>query len=83
MGGFVILLKDYENESKVVYRYGPKEHIMGKIELNKETKMFSEIEPIVDENHSNNFYFDRAAQRMARCLIREGGIFPEKMTFDS
>lgn len=83
MGAFVLLLKDYEDESVVIYRYGPKEDIMGKIQLNKETRMFAELEPINNPKHSNQFYFDRAAQRMARCLVKEGGIFPEKLTFES
>ncbi|AIQ46212.1 MULTISPECIES: hypothetical protein [unclassified Paenibacillus] len=83
MGAFVLLLKDYEDESVVIYRFGPKEDIMGKIQLNKETRMFAELEPINNQNHSNQFYFDRAAQRMARCLVKEGGVFPEKLTFES
>lgn len=83
MGAFVLLLKDYEDESVVIYRFGPKEDIMGKIQLNKETRMFAELEPINNQNHSNQFYFDRAAQRMARCLVKEGVLFPEKLTFES
>lgn len=83
MGAFVLLLKDYEDELVVIYRFGPKEDIMGKIQLNKETRMFAELEPINNPNHSNQFYFDRAAQRMARCLVKEGGVFPEKLTFES
>lgn len=83
MGAFVLLLKDYEDESIVIYRFGPKEEIMGRIQLNKDSRMFSELEPITNPNHSNQFYFDRAAQRMARCLIKENAVFPEKMTFES
>ncbi|WNS47094.1 hypothetical protein [Paenibacillus sp. MMS20-IR301] len=83
MGAFVLLLKDYEDESVVIYRFGPKEDIMGKIQLDKERSMFSELESINNPNHSNQFYFDRAAQRMAKCFIKEGGVFPERMTFES
>ncbi|OMF51011.1 hypothetical protein [Paenibacillus peoriae] len=83
MGAFVLLFKEHEDENVVIYRYGPNEHIMGKIQLNKETKLFSEIEPLPDPSHSNKFYFDRAAQRMARCFVKEGGIFPKKLTFES
>ncbi|MCG3086908.1 hypothetical protein [Sporosarcina cyprini] len=54
-----------------------------KIELNKETRIFSELEPINNPNHSSQFYFDRAAQRMVRCLVKESTVFPEKMTFES
>ncbi|NMO95005.1 hypothetical protein HII30_04275 [Paenibacillus lemnae] len=49
----------------------------------EETRMFSELEPINSPNHSNQFYFDRAAQRMAKYLVKEGGVFPNKMTFES
>ncbi|MMZ47643.1 hypothetical protein D1872_92930 [compost metagenome] len=83
MGAFVLLFKEYEDDTVVIYKYGPNEHTMGKIQLNKDTKLFSEIEPLPDSNHSNKFYFDRAAQRMARCFVKEGGIFPDKMTFES
>lgn len=82
MGAFVVLIKEFEDEEKVTYNFGPDESIMGKIELNKKTKIFAEIEP-VDSNDSSKFYFNRAAQRLAKCLIREGGSFPEKNTFES
>ncbi|MCV9948936.1 hypothetical protein [Paenibacillus sp. BT-177] len=83
MGAFVLLFKEHEDETVVIYRYGPNEHIMGKVQLNKETKLFSEIEPLSDPSHSNKFYFDRAAQQMARCFVKENGIFPDEMTFES
>ncbi|MFL0250894.1 hypothetical protein ACJDT4_10715 [Clostridium neuense] len=56
---------------------------MGKIELNKKTKMFSELEPVQDSVQSPQFYFNRAAQRLARCFIKEGGKFLDKTTFES
>lgn len=56
---------------------------MGKIELNKLTRKVSELEVISDQNIPSKFYFDRPAQRLAVCLIREGGVFPEKTAFES
>ena len=56
---------------------------MGKIELNKLTRKFSELEVIPDQNIPSNFHFDRAAQRLAVCFVREGGVFPESTTFES
>jgi len=56
---------------------------MGKIELNKITKMFSELESIPDPSIPSKFYFDRAAQRLVVCLVREGGKFPERTAFES
>lgn len=83
MASFVLLLKEFEDDEKVVYRFGPNEQVMGKIELNKEKETIQEIEPVQNANNESKFYFDRAAQRLARCLYNEGGHFPERTTFES
>ncbi|MGG1592422.1 hypothetical protein [Terribacillus saccharophilus] len=83
MASYVLLLKDYEDNDSVIYRFGPNEKVMGKIKLNKSTRQFSELEELPDENIPSKFYFDRAAQRLAVCLVREGGVFPEKTAFES
>ncbi|HDR7717156.1 hypothetical protein VSY18_14800 [Bacillus albus] len=83
MASYVLLLKEYEDNETVVYRFGPNENGMGKIELNKLTRKVSELEALPDQNIPSKFYFDRAAQRLAVCLIREGGVFPEKTAFES
>lgn len=56
---------------------------MGKMKLNKITRKFSELEEIPDKDLPSTFYFDRAAQRLAVCLVREEGVFPEKTAFES
>lgn len=83
MASFVLLLKEHEDEGVVIYKFGPNEQQMGRIELNKKTNMFSELEPVPDQNQSPKFYFDRAAQRLARCVVKEGGVFPDKTAFES
>lgn len=83
LASFVLLLKEMENEERVVYKFGPNEDVMDKIELNKITRKFAEIEPIPDINISTKFYFDRAAQRISVCFIRESGRFPDRTTFES
>ncbi|WP_313637000.1 hypothetical protein [Paenibacillus sp.] len=83
MASYVLLLKEQEDDETVVYRFGPNEDVMGKIELNKITKMFSELESIPDPSIPSKFYFDRAAQRLVVCLVREGGKFPERTAFES
>ncbi|MFP3727657.1 hypothetical protein U8V72_20960 [Priestia filamentosa] len=83
MGAFVLLLKELEDEEKVLYKFGPNENSMGKIQLNKITRKFTEIEPISDLSISNEFYFDRAAQRLSICFIRENNVFPDRTTFES
>jgi hypothetical protein len=57
--------------------------MMGKIELNKVTKKVLDLQSLPEQNLASTFYFDRAAQRLAVCLIREGGVFPEKTAFKS
>ncbi|WP_107839304.1 hypothetical protein [Metasolibacillus meyeri] len=83
MASHVLLLKEYEDNEIVVYRFGPNEDIMGKIELNKFTRKFSELEAIPNSNFPSKFYYERAAQRLAVCLVREGGIFPDRTAFES
>ncbi|MTH54537.1 hypothetical protein GKZ89_14125 [Bacillus mangrovi] len=83
MASYVLLLKEYEDDDTVVYKFGPNEEIMGKIELNKTTRKFTELESLPNQNFPTKFYFDRAAQRLAVCLVREDGIFPAKTAFES
>ncbi|MCD1259457.1 hypothetical protein B5M42_011490 [Paenibacillus athensensis] len=83
MASFVLLLKEYEDDEKVIYRFGPNEQAMGKIELNKQEETIQEIEPVENAHNDSKFYFNRAAQRLARCLYNENGQFPEKTTFES
>ncbi|WP_434349151.1 hypothetical protein [Paenibacillus polysaccharolyticus] len=56
---------------------------MGRIELNKITREFAELDPIPDPNIATKFHFDRAAQKLSVCLIRENGFFPNRITFES
>lgn len=83
MASYVLLLKDYEDDEKVIYRFGPHEESMGKIQLDKVTGKLLEVEAIPDQELPSRFYFDRAAMKLATCLIRENGMFPERMTFES
>jgi len=83
VAAYVLLLKEYETDEMVVYKFGPNEKSMGKIALNKGTRMISEVEAIPDDNIRSSFYFDRAAQRLTVCLLKEGGVFPDRTTFES
>jgi hypothetical protein len=56
---------------------------MEKIELEQIRRKFTEIGPVTDCNNSTKFYFDRAAQRLSICFIRENGVFLDRTTFES
>lgn len=62
LASYVLLLKECENDETVVYKFGPNEEVMGKIELNKVTRKFSELESLPNQNIPSKFYFNRAAQ---------------------
>ena len=81
MASYVLLPKEYEDNETVVDRFRPTENIMEKIELNKFTTKFSELEVILVNNFPYNFYWDRTAQRLAVCLVKEGGLFPDRTPF--
>ncbi|EPY2274697.1 hypothetical protein ACFLKB_00705 [Clostridium sp. FAM 1755] len=83
MAVFVLLIKEYEDAEKVVYKYGPNEEVMGKIEYNKIDRTFKEIEAIEQEGDSNEFFINLAAQRISRIVVREKGVFPERTTIES
>lgn len=83
MAVYVLLLKEYEDEEKVIYKYGPNEEITGKIQYNKKSNKIIEIEPIIKEGISNDFYVKRAAQKLAVISVRANGVFPEKTSIES
>ncbi|ADM39950.1 hypothetical protein ACT3UT_04125 [Bacillus spizizenii ATCC 6633 = JCM 2499] len=75
MAVYILLLKEYEDDETVVYKFGPHENTMGKMQLNKITRKLTKLEEIPDKNLPSTFCFDRAAQRLAVCLVRERGYF--------
>ncbi|MBC2098675.1 hypothetical protein HCJ70_06415 [Listeria booriae] len=83
MAVFIIMTKEYENEEKVVYKYGPDEKNSGVIEYNKDSSMISQQEPIVSEFYPDEFFFKRAGRRLARMAIKDNGNFVERTTIES
>lgn len=83
MASFVLLLKEFEDEERVIYKFGPDENTMGKIELHKIKRKFTELLPVPDSNQSPDFYFKRAAQKISVHFLRENGQFPNRSTFES
>ena len=83
MAVYILLSKEYEDEEKVIYKYGPNEEITGKIEYNKKSNKIIEIEPIVKDGIWNDFYVKRVAQKLAVISARENGVFPEMASIES
>ena len=83
MAVYVLLLKEYEDETKVIYKYGPNEEITGKIGYDKKLNKLMEIEPITKEGIPNDFYLNRAARKLALLSVKGNGEFPEKTSIES
>lgn len=79
MGPIILLFKTYEDESVVIYKFGINEEQVGRIKLNKSTKIFSELEPFPGESskESSKNLFDRTARRLSKIFVKEGGCFPD------
>ena len=41
MAVYIKMIKKYDDDKKVVYRFGPNERLMGEIEFDKEEKIFN------------------------------------------
>ncbi|MGG1644001.1 hypothetical protein ACIFQM_22550 [Paenibacillus sp. NRS-1782] len=81
MSAYVLLFKELEDENVVIYRFGPNEEKTGRIEFNKKTRMFNELEsiPAIPESTANH-YFTYAAKRLTS-IIKKGESFPDETFF--
>lgn len=83
MAVLIIMLKDYEDENRVVYCYGPNEETLGKIEYDKINNVIPPLSPIDSDRYPDNFFFRRAGTRLARMAMRENNSFVERTTIES
>lgn len=81
MATYVLLLKEFEDENLVVYKFGPDRESLGKVQLNKKTGEYQQLEPV--PNTQSTFYFNRAVARLLMCLNNENGVFPPQTHFAS
>jgi hypothetical protein len=79
---YVLMLKVYEDSEKVIFKFGPNEERMGKVEMNKITKAYNENEPI--PGIQSSFYFNCTVSKLLRYLKEnEGNEFPDRMFYAS
>lgn len=56
MASMIFLVKQAEDEEKVIYRFGPDERKMGLIEMNKIKESVKELEPVQVDGVSPSFF---------------------------
>lgn len=79
MGFHVLLEKESESESEVVYRFGPPELVVGKLSIRKSDGDVVELEPL-PVDHAQAF-FTRAVYKLLQHWQR--GQFPDRTSWAS
>lgn len=83
MAVFILMIKEYEDKTRVVYQYGPNEVMLGKIGFDKTQQKILDLQPVNNPQISNNFYFTRAARRLAVLNNKNEEQFPDRTTIES
>lgn len=77
MAVYIKMIKKYDDDKKVVYRFGPNERLMGEIEFDKEEKIFNILEQVNDSRISNQSYENWAMEQIIKIMYRDNGKFPD------
>ena len=77
MAVYIKMIKKYDDDKKVVYRFGPNERLMGEIEFDKEQKIFNILEQVNDSRISNQSYENWAMEQIIKIMYRDNGQFPD------
>ena len=75
MAVYIKMIKKYDDDKKVVYRFGPNERLMGEIEFDKEEKIFNILEQVNDSRISNQSYENWAMEQIIKIMYRDNGQF--------
>lgn len=77
MAVYLKMIKKYEDEKKVVYRFGPNENLMGEIEFDKEKNTFNVLSPVNDPRISNQSYENWVTEQIIKIMFKNNGQFPD------
>ena len=77
MAVYIKMIKKYDDDKKVVYRFGPNERLMGEIEFDKEEKIFNILEQVNDSRISNQSYENWEMEQIIKIMYRDNGQFPD------
>lgn len=77
MAVYVKMIKKYDDEKKVIYRFGPDENLMGEIEFDKEKKEFRILKQVNDARLPSQAYENWAAKKIIKIMFRNNGQFPD------
>lgn len=81
MAIYVMLLKEHEDETRVVYRFGSNEEEMGRISFDKVNGRAEELDPIPGPPRNPRLFFEPAAAKLFQHWHK--GTFPERTSWSS
>lgn len=76
MAAYVKMIKKFDDDKRVIYKFGPSENQMGEIEFNKENKKFNILKQVNDSQISNEAYEKWASEQIIKIMYRNKGQFP-------
>lgn len=77
MAVYVKMIKKFDDERRVIYRFGPNENQMGEIEFDKEKKVFSILKHVNGSKISKQAYENWASEQIIKIMYRNKGQFPD------
>ncbi len=77
MAVYMKMIKIFDDEKRVIYRFGPNENRMGEIEFDKEKESFSILKHVNDSRISNQAFENWASEQIIKIMFRNNGELPD------
>ncbi len=74
---YVKMIKKYDDEKRVIYKFGPNEDQMGEVEFDKEKKIFNILKKVNNTRISNQSYENWAMEKIIKIMYKNNGRFPD------
>jgi hypothetical protein len=81
MARYVVILKESENDERVIYRFGLNEESLGRLQIHKSNGDVEELEPIPLPVKNSQAFFSPAAVKLRQHW--QVGVFPEVTSWAS
>jgi hypothetical protein len=81
MARYVLIVKESENDERVIYRFGPNEESLGRLQIHKSNGDVEELEPIPLPVKNPQAFFAPAAVKLRQHW--QVGAFPEVTSWAS
>lgn len=77
MAVYMKMIKIFDDEKSVIYKFGPNLNQMGEIAFDKEERRFHVFKQVNDSKISNQAYESWASEQIVKIVSRNNGQFPD------